>query len=231
MVRITRRLALGGTAAAMATAMIPGPAAALAIKPGYGGRIAHARTLLEVMQAADSRCALYESMANVDRLWSVKWQRPYLFVIVYADQLRADIRDDTPETRAILQTARAILPPPCERAHTYWDAIPDLSGEFRKRGDLFFRLRERLARAGDDGVTPELHTAWVHTTASISALTPESPGDFELIRRVWQSYGHDKLLDVPYLRTCGGDWRSRYFKDHRRSCGALACRECAEWFA
>ncbi len=226
---IDRRQLLTAAAGAAITTVIPCSALAIPSTVNIDHDLAIARELLSELELHHTSWTLYESVAENFSSWRIMWQQSYVNVVERADELRQSIAIDTPEARSILAKAAAIMPPPCERAQTYWKPIPNLSRKFRKASKRYYDLRADRIRQG--GIDP-IDRAWTTMQNDILYLEAKTRGDFELQYRVLQTYesAHD-FLDIAHLRATRPDWKVRLPEAFPRRCGALPCKRCEEWFS
>lgn len=226
---IDRRQLLTAAAGAAISTVIPGSANAISTTANVAGDLSAAQELLSELELHHTSCTLYESVAENFNGWGTLWQQSYQRVVELADELRQSITIDTPDTRAILAKAAAIMPPPCERAQTYWQPIPNLSRKFRKASKRYFDLRSDRIREG--GINPFERT-WLAVESDVLDLDVKTHGDRELQRRVLQTYcsEHD-LLDIAHIRASTSDWQANLPEEFPRRCGALPCKRCEEWFS
>lgn len=227
---ISRRHLLTGTATVALSTAVPAPILTIARNDGIGEHLRIARELLADLEMEASSCACYEAVAEGFPHWGLTWEQSYVRMVSIADDLRQFITDDTPETRAILTKARAIVPPACERAETYWQPIPNLSRKFRKAWKRYFYWRaNRIAYCNNP--PPHYQQALADAESDTLQLHAKTPGDWELKRRMLQSWSHDEMHDIAHLRARLSDWKSFIHDDFETRCGALPCKRCEQWFA
>lgn len=227
---IDRRHLLKVTAGAAFGALLPGTALSLEARDGLADRLRFAQEMLADLELESASCACCEAVAVNFPSWGLLWKQSYIGTVRMADGLRQFITDDTPETRAILAKARAILPPACERAETFWQPIPDLSPKFRKASKRYYYLRAaRIAFRGD--TKQDFRRALMRSESRTLQLRAKSPGDWELKRRILQSRSQGDMHDVAHLRARLTDWKSYIDDAFETRCGALPCKRCEQWFA
>lgn len=227
---ISRRHLLTGTATVALSAAVPAPLLALSSNDGIDERLHIANELLADLEMEASSCACYEAVAEGFTHWGLTWEQSYVRMVHIADDLRQFIMDDTPETRAILAKTRVIVPPVCERAETFWQPIPNLSRKFRKAFKRYYYWRA-LRIAYCNNFPPKFQEALADAESDTLQLHAKTPGDWELKRRMLQSWFQDDMHDIAHLRARISDWRSLIHDDFETRCGALPCRRCDQWFA
>lgn len=225
---IDRRQLLTAAAGAAISTVIPCSALAVPTTVTIKDGIAAARELLSELELHHTSCTLYEAVAENFNGWGTLWQQSYQRVVELADELRQSITIDTPEARAILAKAAAIMPPSCQRAQSYWQPIPNLSRKFRKASKRYFDLRADRIR---EGCINPFERTWLTVESDVLDLDVKTSGDRELQRRVLQVYcsEHD-LSDIAHLRATAPDWQANLPDEFPRLCGALPCKRCEEWF-
>lgn len=183
---------------------------------------------MEDLVGQHEACSATEEMYGVRSYGYAMWQSNYAELVQAGDDIRALVTADTSSNRQILARARELMPPPCERARTYWSPILGLSPRFERSSKQYYGLRAERIDAGGDP-TSNWFPRWVGAVSKILDCRTSTQGDRELQRRVLQIYGCDDMLDMPYVRTTRR--RPAFQEDWPKRCGALPCTECDRWLS
>lgn len=176
------------------------------------------------------------------------WREAYAAMFGAHEHLRETIKEDSPETRAVLAWANRFVPCPGAQAIQFWRPVRGLSEAYEPLQQLMWETRKSHALATwrywtrfPDGHIGEGETledfqsclddmneashAWYDVWREVSEKWAETRGDRELARRVTRSYDIACTLDVPYLRDTVIDWRPYGGWPQQPRC-PLACPAC-----
>lgn len=183
------------------------------------------------------------------------WFTYYERLVQGGDWVRECIETGSPDELCVLSWARTLMPPPCERALTYWKPITGLSDEGKVLSSAFFSslgkalyaqwafnahcTTENLLYVEDAPDYRQRLTTRKAADEDFSSAFRDvldfsgwvAPGDRELRMRALQRYGESAVLDLPYLRANIPDWKSGERSWNPKRCGALPCAACDRWLS
>lgn len=164
-----------------------------------------------------------------------EWLERYDDLVNAGDAVRESITDETPGKDVALFEAAIWMPPPCERAKTYWAPLTGLSSEFGELARAFFAARAESAcglaeyARGRPDPQPRLTRRLIAVTKALRGARPESSADFMVLRRVIESLNNNDVADVKMIRVALPELRHLDFHNRARSCGSYACDLCDLW--